>query len=143
MKKIIMAFAVVIATVAVFAQKADNTSATNQSLSPKELMKMQVVKIRPDQIGIKYYSLSTVKQNLPQKELMKTQVAKITPASIRVEPANDPGVCSSCLALSKLSSKEKMKAGVVGIYKCSMYYDVANTSIVKCPLCGMKLTAKK
>ena len=78
---------------------------------------------------------------LSGKEQMKMEVIKISQASIGVNVANkDQEVCPSCLAFSRLSPKEKMKAQVVGIYKCSTYYD--STGTVKCRLCGMCMTSK-
>ncbi len=130
MKKIVLAFVVIITTVAAFPQ---NTGDPNQS--PKELMKMQLMKIKPDQVGMIYYHPSRVSQNLSPKELMKTQSVKIVPGAVRVEPANNPGTCPSCLALSKLFSKERMKARIAGIYKCGVYCEIAETDAINCAWC--------
>ena len=139
MKKLIISVAaILIATFGAFAQKAG----TNQNLSQKELMKMKVMKINPLQTYINSYSVTVVSQNLSQKEMMKTKVVKIAPVSIRVEFTNNSRMCTSCLALSKLSSKEVMKAKVVGIYTCPMYSDISIATSGRCPKCGMSLTER-
>ena len=91
-----------------------------------------------------FYSSITDTKNtsLSSKERMKMEVVKLAPVSMGVDATNNyPDVCPSCFALSKLSPKEKMKAQVVGIYKCSQYYGNAGT--VKCSLCGMRMIPKK
>ena len=136
MKKIILTSAIIFATVVAFAQ----TAGRNQTLSPKEIMKMQVMKIDPSNVN-SYNSTTAINLNLSQKEAMKAKVVNNTAQAIQIINANNSSDCPSCLALSRLSPKEKMKAQVVGLYKCATDYNI-NNSDIKCRFCGMRLIVK-
>ena len=112
--------------------------------SPGLFAQTKAGKIDTTRHTIFYSSFANVKGNSPSlssKEQMKMELVKISHGTLGVNVTNTyADVCPSCLALSKLSPKEKMKAQVVGIYKCSQYYDNAGT--VKCRICGMRMNPR-
>lgn len=137
MKKIILTSAITIAIVIASAQ----VTSPNQTQSSKELMKMEVVKIDPARANS--YELATViNSSLSQKEAMKANVVGNSFGVIQINNTNNTSDCPSCLALSKLASKEQMKAQVIGLYKCSSDYNIISNNTTKCRFCGMRLTAK-
>src|SRR5262245_58952636 len=130
MKKIIMILATLIIGSDSIAQKAGE-NATIPALSPKEVMKMEVMKTNPGVSPVRIGS-PTTSQNLSPKELMKVQVPRSYPGKANAVSGCNISTCAACRSLYSLSPKERMKAEIAGIYKCAMPLDSVCMSNNKC-----------
>jgi transcription initiation factor IIE alpha subunit len=115
------------------------------TLSPKEKMKMEVMKtytcpMHPDETSDKSGKCSKCGMDL--KETEKTVKAYSCPMHSDVTSAN-PGKCTKCGMDLTLSPKENMKMEVMKIYTCPMHPDVTSNKPGKCSKCNMDLKEKK
>jgi hypothetical protein len=138
MKKLLFTCSLLAVAAILFAQ---NAYVNNPNASPKELMKMQEVKMMPVQRS-SFHMTFVITDGLSKKEQMKAETVKITMTGTTIEPANSPDLCPSCLALCRLSAKEKMKAESAGIFKCPMINDTEAVQPGKCRYCGMSLALR-
>jgi len=145
--KTLMMAALTILTISVVAQNSTTKPPKEQlSISKKEQMKMEVMKIQinPSKyITTEDYSKGLV-SNLSPKEQMKRNVMKLNSVSRYQDVAvNKPGKCPACLNVLNLSPKEQMKMKVMDLYNCPMSSGSATDKAGKCSICGMDLTAVK
>jgi len=115
------------------------------TLSPKEKMKMDVMKIyscpmHSDITSDKPGKCS--KCNMDLKEVKKNASTYTCPMHSDVS-SDKPGKCSKCGMDLTLSPKEKMKMEVMKNYTCPMHPDVTSDKPGKCSKCGMDLKEKK
>ena len=115
------------------------------NLSPKEKMKMEVMKtytcpMHPDVISDKSGKCS--KCNMDLKETVKTAAAYSCPMHPDVT-GDKPGKCTKCGMDLNLSPKEKMKMDVMKTYSCPMHPEVTGNKPGKCSKCNMDLKEKK
>jgi hypothetical protein len=143
--KMLMMAALSILTISVFAQ-------SNTTISKKEQMKMEVMKIytSPGNYDVTInntgnYAPGSFASNLSSKEQMKIGVMKLNAGTHYNEVAIDKSaMCTKCVALSNLAPKEQMKMKVMGLYNCPMSADMSGNMSGKCSsMCGMDLTAAK
>lgn len=117
----------------------------NLNLSPKEKMKMAVMKtytcpMHPDVTSDKAGKCS--KCNMDLKETVKTSASWSCPMHPEIT-SDKPGKCSKCGMNLNLSPKEKMKTEVMKLYSCPMHPDVTSSKAGKCSKCNMALTKVK
>ena len=144
--KTLMMAALTILTISVVAQNTTTKPPKEQlSISKKEQMKMEVMKIQtaiPKYIITGDYSKGAFVSNLSLKEQMKTNVMKLNSVNSYQDIAvNKSGKCPACLNVLNLSPKEQMKMKVMDLYNCPMSSGSATDKAGKCSLCGMDLTA--
>ena len=118
---------------------------TELNLSPKEKMKMDVMKIytcpmHPDVSHDKSGKCPECGMDLKEPE----KTTKAYSCSMHPDVTSDkPGKCSKCNMDLTLSPKEKMKMEVMKIYSCPMHPDVTSNKPGKCSKCNMDLKVKK
>lgn len=146
--KTLMMAVLTILTISVVAQNSTIKSPKEQlSISKKEQMKMEVMKIQyaiPNYITTGDYSKGAFVSSLSPKEQMKRNVMKLNSVNSYQDVAvNKSGKCPVCLNVLNLSPKEQMKMKVMDLYNCPMSSGSATDKAGKCSICGMDLTAVK
>ena len=145
--KTLMMAALTILTISVVAQNNTTKSPKEKlSISKKEQMKMEVMKIQtsPTDFVTRAVINNSIALNLSAKELMKARVMKSnTSAQNYTVALNRSGKCTACLTLVNLSPKEQMKMKVMALDKCSMIAGTLSHEANKCSICGMDLTTSK
>jgi uncharacterized paraquat-inducible protein A len=117
----------------------------NLNLTPKEKMKMEVMKMytcpmHPDVTSDKPGKCS--KCNMELKETGQTASSYSCPMHPDVT-SDKQGKCTKCGMNLNLTPKEKMKMEVMKMYTCPMHPEITSNNPGKCSKCNMNLTKGK